>query len=78
MPHRTPCTSRAWARFGALNALVGLLVGLHLTLTSTGGGFWMFMLAARVCVLARQQASAEAALEPYGAYPPAVAELRAT
>lgn len=48
MPHRTPCTSRAWARFGALNALVGLLVGLHLTLTSTGGGFWMFMLAAPV------------------------------
>ena len=39
---------KRWCIFGVLNALVGVVVGAHLTITATGSGYWAFMVAAPI------------------------------
>ncbi|HEY0976143.1 MAG TPA: hypothetical protein VGE21_01630 [Flavobacteriales bacterium] len=39
---------KRWYKFGLFNALVGVIVGLHLTVTATGNGYWAFIVAAPI------------------------------
>ncbi len=41
---------KRWVKFGLLNALIGVLVGIHLTVTATGSVYWAFLVAAPIAV----------------------------
>ncbi|MBL0128423.1 MAG: hypothetical protein IPP83_13435 [Flavobacteriales bacterium] len=38
-------------KFGLLNAVIGVLVGMHLAVTAIGSGYWVFIIAAPIAAL---------------------------
>lgn len=41
---------KRWVKFGLLNALVGVIIGVQITIAAIGSGYWVLILAAPVAV----------------------------
>lgn len=39
---------KTWIKYGLLNSIIGLVIGVYLTFTSTGDGYFMFGIAAPI------------------------------